>query len=60
MKTDRRNALVMLLAGAAMALAALAARKGVPGAGKLATRLGKPLNQQAKTEYYGYKEINLS
>ena len=48
------------MAGAAAGLALVAYRKGFTGAGKLAVRMGKPLQPEAKTNMYGYKEIKLS
>ncbi len=60
MNKDRRTALLALLTGAIAGLAVVAARKGLPGAGKLATKLAKPMMPQAPAPTYGYKEINLS
>ncbi len=60
MKSDRRTAIVALLMGALAGLAAVAARRGFTGAGRVVARLGKPLQPQAETKTYGYKEIDLS
>jgi len=60
MKSDRRTALLTLLAGALAALAAIAAKRGYTGAGRLAGRLSKPLQPKVQTKTYGYKEIDLS
>ncbi|HYG56706.1 MAG TPA: hypothetical protein VD902_01370 [Symbiobacteriaceae bacterium] len=57
---NRRTTLKALMAGAAAGLALVAYRKGFTGAGKLAVRMGKPLQPEAKTNMYGYKEIKLS
>lgn len=60
MNQDRRTTLLALLTGAIAGLALVAARKGIPGARTMATKLAKPMMPQAKAETYGYKEINLS
>lgn len=60
MKTTRRSAILALFAGALAALAAAAARKGLPGADAAARRLAGPALPQAKVEMYGYTEVNLS
>jgi|GEM_PF-2891638 len=60
MKQNRRSAILALLTGAVAGAAMIAARRGLPGASKLATKLAKPLQPQAKTELYGYNEVKLS
>ena len=60
MDKGRRTTLLALLTGAVAGLAVVAARKGVPGAKKLATRMAKPMQPKVETKMNGYKEINLS
>ena len=60
MNSTRRKAILTHFTGALAALAAAAARKGLPRAGAAARRLAKPAMQQAKVEMYGYTEVNLS
>ncbi len=60
MNEKRRATLLALLSGAVAGVALVAARRGVPGASKMAARLVKPMQPQAKTETYGYKEVKLS
>lgn len=60
MTGDRRMAILALLTGALAGLALIAARRGFPGAQKLAGKLARPMQPRAKAPTYGYKEINLS
>lgn len=60
MDKGRRTTIAALLTGAVAGLAVVAARKGVPGAHKLATRMVKPVQPKVETKTYGYKEVNLS
>lgn len=60
MNKERRQAIFALLTGALAGLMVVAARKGFPGANKMATRLAKPMQPTVKAETYGYKEIKLS
>lgn len=54
---ERRRAVGGLLAGLVAALALWGARRGVPGARRLAARVaGRP----APAPTYGFKEVNLS
>lgn len=58
MDKDRRGTLLALVTGAAASLLVLAARRGVPGARRVAARLAPRPAVPAKG--YGYQEINLS
>lgn len=60
MNAKRRSTILALLTGALAGMALIAARKGVPGATKVAAKLAKPLQPQVPTKTYGYKEVNLS
>lgn len=60
MNEKRRTAILALLTGALAGMALVAARRGVPGADKLAARLAKPMQPPAPAKTYGYKEVNLS
>lgn len=60
MNETRRTALLALLTGALAGAALIAARKGVPGARGLVTKLAKPMQPKAEAKTYGYKEVNLS
>lgn len=52
--------LLALLSGAVAGLAVVAARRGVPGAGRLAATVGRPLQPTVEAKTYGYKETKLS
>ena len=60
MNEKRRTTILALLTGALAGMALVAARRGLPGAGKLAAKLAKPMQPQAQAKLYGYKEVNLS
>ncbi len=60
MNQGRRMTLLALLSGALAGLALVAARRGFKGAGRLAARLGKPLQPQAPAKMYGYREVDIS
>lgn len=60
MNAKRRTTILALLTGALAGMALLAARRGMPGASRLAGRLAKPMQPQVPVETYGYKEVNLS
>lgn len=60
MNVKRRSTILALLTGALAGMALLAARRGVPGASRLASRLARPLQPPVPAKSYGYKEVNLS
>lgn len=60
MNKERRTTILALLSGAVAGLAIVAARKGFKPAGKLAARVGKPLQPKVEARTYGYKEVDLS
>lgn len=60
MNRDRRTTILALLTGVVAGLALVAARRGFPGAGRLATRLRTPMQPKAEAKLYGYTEIDLS
>lgn len=60
MNEKRRTAILALLTGALAGFALVAARRGVPGANRLAAKLAKPLQPVAPAKLHGYREVNLS
>lgn len=60
MNVDRRTTILALLSGALAGIAIIAARRGVPGAGKIAGRLTRPIQPKAQAKTHGYREIDLS
>lgn len=59
MNKDRRMTILALLSGALAGLLLVAARRGFPGAARLAGSM-RPSVGPAQAKTYGYREIDLS